>query len=257
MSEISVAEQVLEIWGASVDPIPTSDKEESDWLAALDGFSLLIEEKIKFENPDQIKERSFSLQNNQGYNSSTSLISNNRISGIIKKAANQLASTKENIMHDARIVWITATGFDAEAKHYQTLATLYGSTKVFEPEKAKKKLKECYFFYDSDFFRFRNHLDGAIVAFIVNHTVTMKLCLNPYSERWQILRDSPFAAKLPNGLIDPVAEEGLGVSLLADTDINRKNKEDILNFLSAKYGVERLLNMDMTLFSAVLTLPTS
>ncbi len=253
MKGFSIAKQVLELWGASAEEIPTSAKEESDWLATLGGFRLLIEEKTKLENPEQASARSMALEANQVFGTTTPLSPNNRISGILRKAAGQLSSTAASVAHDARVLWMTGTGHDAEAKHYQTLSTLYGSTKVFEL--GKPGLRECYFFHNSDFFRFRNHFDAAVVAFLVADTVTMKLCLNPYAVRWQALRDSPFARKLPNGLIDPVAEEAAGDALIADTDIDRKDKDEVLRYLRTKYGVDQLLNMDMNMASAIVAMP--
>jgi hypothetical protein len=253
MSEFSIAEQVLAQWGSSAEKLPTSKKEESDWLAVLGGFRLLIEEKTKFDNPEHTTARSEAFVTNQLYSTVASLSRNNTISGIVKKAAGQLTSSAINVAHDARIIWITSFGFDAEAKSYQTLSTLYGSTKAFTLEDSA--LRECYFFHQSDFYRFRDQIDGALVAFNYGDLVTMKLCLNPYAPRWQALRDSPFASKLPNGLIDPITEEAIGYSYVADTNIDRNNQEAVLNYLRAKYSKPTMLTMEMNMASALITAP--
>ena len=253
MTETSIAQTVLEAWDASAEEVPTSNKEESDWLATLGGFRLLIEEKTKLEDPARTAARSEALKANEVFGGTTPLSRNNRLSGIIRKASGQLTSTGTTLDHDARVVWLTAVGFDAETKYYQAFSTLYGTTKVFEL--GKSSMRDCYFFHQSDFFRFRSHLDGAVIAFLSGETVTMKLCLNPYGERWQALRDSPFASKFPTGLVDPVAQETSGQALMVDTDIDRKDTNAVLAFLQDKYKVERLMNMDMNIATAVVAVP--
>jgi len=88
-----------------------------------------------------------------------------------------------------------------------------------------------------------------------NTGVTIKLCLNPYSQNCEALRDSPFARKLTIGLVDPVAQEAAGKALIADTDIDRRNPEEVLNYLRAKYRIPKLLNMDMNMASAIIATP--
>lgn len=253
MTDISIAEQVLEAWGATAQPLPTSTKDESDWLSELEGCRLLIEEKTKFDNPVLQLNRHSAFAAGEVHASTVPLVRNNRLSGIVRKAAKQLSSTGADLTHDLRVVWFTGVGFDAEAKHLQFIATLYGSTQIFELD--GRGLRPYYFFRNSDFFRFRDQLDGAIVAYLSGNTVTMKLCLNPYSGNYQMLRDSPFARKFPTGLVDPVAEEAAGEALIADTDIDRSNESAVIDYLQLKYKLERAMNMDMNMASAAFIVP--
>ncbi len=249
----SVAAQVLEQWGARVTPIETSHKDESDWLAEFGTYRLLVEEKTKFEEAESHAARAATLARGEVHGSTLPLSHNNRISGIVRKAAKQLDSTGGDVAHDSRIVWFTGTGFDAEAKHFQFMATLYGSTKIFELD--RPQLKDCYFFRNADFFRFKEQLDGAVAAYLRGNELTLKLCLNPYSSSWQQLRDSPFASNFKLGLVDPVAEEAAGEAYIADTDIPRADAGAVIRYLEEKYGLERAQNMDMNLASAVVAVP--
>ena len=115
-------------------------------------------------------------------------------------------------------------------------------------------MRTCYFFYNSDFYRYRD-LDGAYLVVADRTSATVRLCLNPFSAQWQTLRDSPFANKLATGLIDPLGQEAAGSAMVVDTEIDRKDKEAILNYLRAKHGIPRLLNMDMNMASAVVVSP--
>lgn len=252
-NSVSIAAHVLTQWGATITPIQTSQKDETDWLAAFGSYRLLVEEKTKLENADSQAARTATLASGEVHGSVHPLIHNNRLSGIVRKAAKQLDSTGNDIPHDGRIVWFTGTGFDAEAKHLQFMATLYGSTKIFEL--SRLKLKECYFFRNADFFRFSEQLDGAVAAFLLGNTLTVKLCLNPYSSGWQLLRDSPFAKKFKLGLVDPVAEEAAGEAYIADTELPRTDSWAIIHYLEKKYGLEQAQNMDMNIASAAVSVP--
>jgi hypothetical protein len=253
MPNIAIAEIIFKLWGASVAPVPTSEKEESDWLATLGGFRLLIEEKTKFENPDNAEARTQALHSGDVHGSTTPLRPNNRVSGIVRKAAKQLRSTAADVEHDARVVWFTSVGFDRESKDHQAYNTLYGATKTFDLDKSAS-LQDCFFFYNSEFFRHQD-VDGAYLVVADQGTATVRLCLNPFSERWAVLRDSPFAAKLVTGLVDPVAQEAAARAMLVDGPVDRRDTEAVLNYLRTKYGIPKLLNMDMHMASAVVAVP--
>lgn len=253
MSNISIAEAILKHWGATVQPVPTSQKEESDWLTTLDGFRLLIEEKIKLENPDSAAAREKSLRSGEVYGSMDPLSPNNRISGIIGKAASQLRSTGANVQHDARVIWFTSAGFDRDTKDLQAYNTLYGATKTFDLNQSDSH-QDCFFFYNSEFFRHQD-VDGAYLVVAKERTATVRLCLNPLSNRWMNLRDSPFAKKLVTGLVDPVAQEAAGEAMIVDGPVNRRDREAVLSYLRTKYGIQKIMNMDMNMVSAVTAAP--
>jgi hypothetical protein len=250
---LSIATQVLESWGAKVTPLATSAKDEADLIAELDGVRLLVEEKTKFDNPADVQMRDATLARGAVHSSTVPLRHNNRISGIVRKATNQLSSTGADIDHDLRVLWFTGVGFYAEAKHFQFISTLYGSTQIFELD--KPQTRECYFFRNSDFYRYGDRLDGAVAAYLSRDTVTVKLCLNSYSQGWAALRDSPYARNFTLGLVDPVAEEEAGEAYIADTDLPRSDERAILRFLEKKYGLEKAYKIDMNMASVVVRVP--
>ena len=250
----SIAVQVFETWGAQVKPLPTSTKEECDWEVSLEGCTLIAEEKTKFEDALALRGRRETLQAGRVHGQTIPLRSNNRLSGIVKKAVGQLSSSANDVAHDLRVLWFTGTGFDGEARHYQLLSTLYGSTRVFELN-GDGRHRTCYFFRNSDFYRFREVLDGAYVTYLTGDSLTVKLCLNPYSANWERLRDSPFAARLKNGLIDPIAEEVEGVSYIVDGDVERTDEGAVMKYLHEKYKLVQAMNMDMGMTTATIQVP--
>lgn len=237
------------MWGANVTPIPTSSKEESDLLVEYPGLRLLVEEKTKFEDPTREAERNETLAQGQVHGSTQPLRHNNRLSAIVGKASKQLSSTGAEVDHDLRIIWFTGAGFDGEAKHHQFMSTLYGSTRVFQLH--EPTMRTCYFFRNSDFFRYREQLDGAVASYLNGNSITLKLCLNPYSAQWQALRDSTFASNFKVGLVDPMAEEARGEAYIADTDIQRTDEFAVLRFVEQKYDLKMAQHMDLGFTSAV------
>lgn len=253
MAEPTIAEQIFESWGARYTSVATTTKEEADWIVEVDGCKYLIEEKTKFPNSEELKKRAESLEKKFHYSSVRSVSRSNRLSGILRKAKNQLLSSSSADKYQFRLVWFTSLGFDAEAKNMQFISTLYGTSRVFEVD--GREMLTCYFFYNSDFYRFKDDLDGAIASYAYGNTLTMYLCLNPYSPRYEELRMSPIISKLPKGLTDPLAEEQMGNAYVADTDIDRRDSRSVLRFLERKYNTGRLANMDFHMASAEIRRP--
>lgn len=249
----TVADKVLEQWGATVTPIPTSHIDTADWLAQFGNYRLLVEEKTKSDAQEVLATRDETLAKGEVLRLTLPLGHNNRLSGIVSGAVKQLSSTGQDVPHHARIIWFTATGFDAEAKRERFIDTLYGSTTIFQ--RSRPGRKKCYFFRNSDFFRYGEQLDGAVVAVPQGNSVAVRLCLNPHSKRWQSLRDSPFASNFKFGLIDPVAEEAAGKAYIADTDIPRTDTAAVIRYLEVKYGLENAQDLDMNMTSVVSAVP--
>jgi len=86
----SYAKHILEHWDVPVFDIPTSEEDESDFIATFNSCKVLIEEKIKLDNPAILAERKETLLKGEIHSVSTPLRRNNRLSGILRKAANNL-----------------------------------------------------------------------------------------------------------------------------------------------------------------------
>lgn len=115
MAITSYARLLLEHWGVVVDGIPTSDKEESDFLASFGTTKVLIEEEMKLDDSAYLAQRAQVLDTGEIHASSLPLVRDNRLSGIVSKATRQLQSSS-NQPHDFRLVWFTATGTQADEK---------------------------------------------------------------------------------------------------------------------------------------------
>jgi hypothetical protein len=246
----SIVRAICNLWGLSPEEVPTSDKEESDWFVRFGELRVLIEEKTKFDDPAYLSARDKILETGEIFESAHSLAPNNRISAIAKKSASQLRSTGADVSHDVKLMWFTARGATASARFHQVNSTLYGLTNVFEL--GKSEMRRCYFFYDSTFFRFKNDLDGAVIGCLRGTEIELKLCMNPYSARSRLLKSSPLINYLKNAVEDPLADEENGFCYIADTDIDRKYPDQVLDYIAKKYDLKMAQYINLSSISGTI-----
>ncbi len=242
MNTDSLATSILEDWGFEVTALPTRSIEQSDFLVLADNLRFLVEEKTKQDNPEKVSLRQKKLASGEVYVESHPIVPNNRLSGVITKAVSQLDSSSDS-EHDFRLIWFTALGMNAEIKFNQFVATLYGTTNIIEMHSSQ--LRPCYFFRNSEFFRHRETLDGAVVAAESGDSFELKLCLNPLSARYERLRGSTLARTFALGVEDPLDTEKNKMSFVVDSDIDRRNEAELLSYLQQKYQTQPLMKMDM------------
>jgi hypothetical protein len=246
--DFSFAEAGLRHLGFEVTKIPeVHDSETADWKAAIEGETLLVEEKTKFEDADEIAKRAAAYAFSQPFATHIPLMRNNRLSGISRKAAGQLAASAKTIPHQFRIVWFTATGHNHEAKARQYVATLYGSTGLIERGRLSR-IRKCYFFRNSDFYLYRNRIDAAVVAQTDGRDLTFFLYLNSLSDRYPVLVESRVRAAF-KGVIDPIEDEREANAFIVDGDVDRARQNDVLDYVRQKYGTDYLMEIDMGMSS--------
>jgi hypothetical protein len=240
-----IVKRFFEKLGYQVEKIPETDEGSPDFWISDDTSSYVLELKTKFPSSEEIKKRKHQLYSGEIHNIHELVIGKNTLSGIIKKAKDQLKSFKEeNVL---RIVWLLATGHLAEPRMLQFEATLYGLAPIVSSERTG----DCYFFYNSDFYRFREILDGAIVS----TESEAKLLLNPLSPRYAQLKSSTLPKHLGKTVVDPIELESLGKAFLVDDEVDRGDKEAVLRYLRKKYGLEDLMNLTMTYLSGTIVIP--
>lgn len=249
----SPAELLLKHLGIDVQIIETSNEERADFRATIEGAVTLIEEKTKLEDPGAEVAKKEALRAGKIHRTHIAIKPDNRLSGINRKASKQLASSATTFVHDFRLVWFTATGTDCLGKQQQFIATVYGKSGIVELDNSK--YRACYFFRNSDFFRFRENLDGAVAAYSDGKELSATLCLNPLSLRYMEFKASPFVKAFGTAICDPVTDEKEGRAFIVDRDIDRNNQNSILEFLQQKYSTKPLMNMDMGYSSVSVQVP--
>jgi hypothetical protein len=239
----SFAKLLLAHLGIDVQAIETSNEERADFLARIGDAVTLVEEKTKLEDPGAEAVRQEALREGKVHPTHIPIKPDNRLSGINRKASKQLASSASTFAHDFRLVWFTATGNGCLGKQQQFIATIYGTSGIVELDNSQ--YRACYFFRNSDFFRFRENLDGAVAAYSDGKELSATLCLNPLSPRYVEFKASPFVKAFGTAVRDPVTDEKEGRAFIVDRDIDRKNQNSVLEFLQQKYSTKPLMSMDM------------
>ena len=239
-----VVKRFFEDLGYQVHKIPEDDAESPDFFISDSLSSYVLELKTKFPSIEEVEKRRRILDSGEIHNIHELVIGKNTLSGIIKKAGDQLSRyNDENVL---RIVWLLATGHVAEPRMLQFEATLYGSAPIV----SSQGTGDSYFFYNSDFYRFRETIDGAIVS----TESDPKLLLNPLSPRYAQLKTSSLTQHLGKRVVDPIEIESRGKAFIVDSDVDRTDKEAVLSYLRKKYELEDMMNLTMTYLSGTILL---
>ena len=161
------------------------------------------------------------------------------VSSVIEEAAKQLAAFDDEPV-DFRILWLQARGRHAHVQFEQFKATLYGRMNIIDLDR-DNTMRPCFFFSFSDFFRFRDVIDAAVIS----SNEQSQLCFNPLSPRYESFKISRLSQLLGDAVCDPPVGEAAGEAYIADFDGTRKDKDVVLELLQQKYGRPKLMYLEM------------
>ena len=234
MLDDDLPKKILESLGYEVLPRPTSMKKEADFIVTYGSSRVFVEAKLKSDDVQKTFEKEQTLDQGEVFVSEATLGRNETISGVIRKASHQLRDSQSE---DFNVLMYVAIGINARTKRDQIVDTIYGSTKIIEYMKPPVS-KTCFFFRNSDFYRRKECLDAAIVGYyLTNNQLEIAIYLNPYSDRYESLKDSEFLRPFGKAVIDPILLEKSGEAYIPDADIDRKNPSQVLRNLENKYGI--------------------
>ena len=137
------------------------------------------------------------------------------------------------------------------AKSRQLEAALYGTTRMFDLDSSEGVHRPCYFFRDSDFFRYRNVLDAAIVSTLTSE----KLCMNTLSTRYDSFKQTRLYAHFGCAIRDPLVEEARGDAYIVKSDVDRNDENAVIADLRSKYRCPKLMSIDVGCISASVAYP--
>jgi hypothetical protein len=252
MSPFSYARALLTHWGVAVEDVPTSQKQEADFLANFGATRVLIEEKTKEDDPEYLAARATELDSGHVHFHAAPVKRDETLSGLVRDASHQLQSSSDT-PHDFRLIWFTATGVLARAKYEQFIATLYGGTNVLEMNASH--YRRCYYFRHADFFRRASVVDGAVVVHTDGKSISAKLCLNSLSPRFSALRSSPVLHPFGTAIEDPTELEAAGTAFVLDAALDRREEGPLLEYLQTKYTTGPLMKFDLGHISASILVP--
>lgn len=177
------------------------------------------------------------------------------ISGIVADAVDQLQS--ENLPSaDFRVVWIHCKGHIPDVLAEQAVATLYGVADVIDWDGEEGFNGKVFYFDESDFFRHREILDGAVVSYEVDNEYRAMFCVNDNSARYVPLRKSDLCAAF-SSITDPRDVEESAESIVLRCTLDRRDEHQILEHLKRKYGMGLPKRMPMQHISATVVVPSN
>ena len=212
------------------------------------GDVTIVELKAKGDDPAELAREREALQQGGIVSRSVPMDRRNTLSGIIEDGVEQLRAYDGQ---DASfsVLWLHAWGRDADLLMDRFRATLYGTTNIIDMS-VTRDTRTGFFIDFNDFHRYRGVLDGAVLS----TANCCQLCINSLSSRAGQFRQSGFVAAFAAGLCDPEGLEGRGEAYIADCDIDRRNRQQVMNYVRKKYGRERLLDLTLTKHSAIMSI---
>jgi len=239
--------QFFEVRGFDFERIEEAEEERADFYIEKDNVRVLFELKIKEDDPDEAKRRSAILAKNEVYSYSESSLRRNRLSGVVRKGVSQLINTPGD--WEFRLMWIHSAGHYAEHTMNRFRNTLYGMRLLFHTDTLLEP-KPCYYYDESDFFRFRNSLTGVVLS--EGNTDFMQLCINNHHSKVGAFRISPFRGIFKGACCDPEEIEAAGEAYIVEGEVNRSDEGELATYLTKKYdcGHTQPLDLAMHTYSA-------
>lgn len=250
MKSDDVAQAVLQELGLSVRKLPETSTvgKRADFIAKLDQLTLLVEAKLREDDPKELERMNQELHEKGTYGSNHQLGKNNSLTSSIRHGVEQLEAEQEE-PHDYKVLLYLTDCLNAGVVCEQIADTLYGTASILRSEPGESGLQEipCYFYRENEFHPAQS-LDAAIVGFNLSGSWMLSLCLNPFSNRFNKIRTSALAQLFAGKTIDPIAEEAQGKALIPDLGAPRLSKErknfermfsmadSMLRHLEKKYG---------------------
>lgn len=255
MKSDDFAECALKQLGFEVRKLPVSTengKKMPDFLVRYGTSTASVEAKLKGDDPDKAIRRAEILDAGEVYASDHVLGRDETISGIVRQGSKQLKADT-GIESDFKILFFLADCINSRVVSEQLIDTLYGRTSVIECGKPPQA-KSCYFYRNGDFFR-RREIDAVIAGYVsASHSNgILKICLNPYSSRYQKLKVSKLLLPFGNAVLDPIEEEKAGRAYIPDDNVERREQDftrtfplydPVLHHLAEKYKTGQLMRFD-------------
>lgn len=136
--------------------------------------------------------------------------------------------------HAFRLLWYFTHGQFSELAADRVRTTLLGDITIFETNSERQW--RAYFFDHSQFYCQREVLDGAIVSSMTERNrISVRLILNPLSNRYELFRCSNLAQLFSASILDPFTEED---TLVLGADAVRESEQEQLDYLALKYSID-------------------
>lgn len=154
----------------------------------------------------------------------------NSLSRIVAKAASQLKSRGSG--NTIRILWFLGQPPYQKTFYDQLRMTLYGIRVVVGLRNGKGIATACYYAGHSDFYRYRDVLDGALLGTVA------AVFINDHSPHADRLKNSRLCRLAESAILDPRDLEKSGDALVLRDSVDRSDDSAVLQCLEKSYGIE-------------------
>lgn len=239
-------------FGLTLLDIKPTNLPTPDFECLGDKNSFLIELKIKKDDPAELASIKAELKTDNIVSRETPSGRRNTLYGIISKGVEQMVLYDQNAKY-FHVLWIHCSGSDPNFHHTRFKATLFGTQDLFSL-RVEPKIT-CYYFHNSSFFKYKDNLDGVILT----TESSMQLCINSLSSRVEAFRSSELteAFRRKQYLHDPDTYSNDADFMIVDCDIDRNNKNEVLNYLMKKHELDHLQTIDLKKHEGFLSIKNS
>jgi hypothetical protein len=214
--------KILEDKGFKVKLIEETGEGDPDLLVSDNNTQLLIELKERFSTDRSSMDR-LDVRLDK-------VVRRNTLSGISKKAMEQLQLRSTDRMFN--LLWLVADPIDWKLHYEQFRMTAYGIRTVIGRHAGQGFVKECYYATYSDFYRWRDVLDGVALGNFDG------MFVNDYSPRYRRFRTTNLVQLFKPAVWEPTELEQRGSVFRLDSDVDRSDEDAVKKAIEAKYGVE-------------------
>jgi hypothetical protein len=242
---------ILEDKGAQVVLITRTSDRTPDFDVQFSGTRYIVEVKTREEDKARVQTRHETLARGEVHGESQELKRKNTISRIIDDGVEQLVTVTDPNVH--RIIWVHCGAPNGEAHKHQFFNAFYGATRLYDIDDTSYKVDGLYS-RDSDLFRYRALLDGAVITMEIGDECQLFCLCNNHSPNYQAFRVSPLAQAFPVGLYDPLQQEAAGEALVIRGTFDRRRADAVSAHLYQITG-RRIYNIDFNMTSATIAVP--
>ena len=235
--------ELLKVWGFEVEQLQERAMVRTpDLVATKAGQRFIIELKTKGRDARRLAKEAARMAQGEIVEHGELAGRRGTQAGIIADGVKQILALPP-LEADFLTIWIHLEGDDPAFQMEQFRGAAYGVSNVIDLDGAPTR--ECYYFYNSDFHRYREALDGIILSRSESTEAKAQLLVNNLSPRAGRFLSSMLARQFAGAVIDPTRLERAGTIYIADCDADRKMLGGVVAYLQEKYGRARLCNIDM------------
>ena len=231
---------IFEHYNMPFTKIKESTSKSPDFIYNGENETILFELKSKYDDPKLLKKRKDEIERENLYQHVDVLEYSNTYSSITNKAYNQLRDNKVKLNADLCFIIFYAKEPNSHDKMEKYIITLYGKKFIIPQPMPEFNAKYCYFYEYSDFMRFKDIIDGAVIT----NGRNLNVCINPISKNYEMVKKSKLVNIFKEGVLDPKDLIKKNKIHILPESIDRSRKSEIKKYIKEKYGIENYIEAD-------------